>query len=561
MHLSDPGSGAVPPNEGQWTDEDLPLVLAILKSANMTFWAGSGADDNFAIRLWGDGAERIYGHSRHEALGKSYIDLFVNPRERERAIEDHARIVATGEVYDWDWAADDVTATGDVRTMLTHCFRVQDPSDGSWLLAEVGIDVSDLNRASQQLRKVREDEFQRQEMTLARAIGQIGQAVAEVGREGTLGLVGDAVVAAVRDAVRGTNRVAVNLENDPSHIFIGEAAIDQLKDFPFHEEQAFSAAVELGKPIYSNPPEPGGISAKLARTERRSRQRSFALLPLRGIQTRPLGVIAVALTSGRSINKLERERLETIAAFAGPLISVAQELESFRDEEAARLLSEQKKIVFQSVLHKVGNEVYTLRGYTDQLADVMDDASLSPHVSQLLQQILSQSDQLNSALEGLRNELESDDRVESINLSTALNAIVIPLRGRYPLIQFTIDIDPSHNALIVQSWLDHIVQNVVVNAVQILNESDGGGMVTLSSQARRDGVLELHIQDSGPGVDPDIRESLFEKGVSHRSGGTGRGLHIARDLVQRAGGTISLVPTASEHGGAHFRIDLRSGDA
>jgi len=542
-----------------WTEDDLPLVLAILNKANMTFWAGSGAEENFAIRLWGTGAERIYGHSRSEALGKSYIELFVNPRERERAIEDHARIVENDEVYDWDWAADDLTAAGDVRTMLTHCFRVKNPSDGSWLLAEIGIDVSDLNRASQQLRRVREDEFQRQEMTLARAIGHIGQSVAEVGREGTINLVGEAVLAAVRDAVRGTGRAAVRLESELDPILIEDSGARQEKEFPFDEELAFAAAVEDGRPIYSDPSEPRGQGSKLARPERRSRQRSFALLPMRGIQTRPLGTIAVALKTGRTLDKSERERLETIAAFAGPLVSVAQELESIRDEEAARLLSETKQIVFRSVLHKVGNEVFTLRGYTNQLAGIMKDNTFSPPVLKLLQQIRTQSDQVNSALEGLRNELEATDRVESVSLSTAMNAIVNPLKGRYPLISFAIDADPSHTAYVVQSWLDHIVQNVLDNAVQVLNESDGGGEVTLSSRECVNGMVELSIEDSGPGVHVDIRESLFEKGVSRRVGGTGRGLHFARDLVQRAGGSIVLLPSASQHGGAHFRIELPAG--
>ena len=103
------------------------------------------------------------------------------------------------------------------------------------------------------------------------------------------------------------------------------------------------------------------------------------------------------------------------------------------------------------------------------------------------------------------------------------------------------------------------MQNIIDNAVQILQETDGGGEVVVSSSKGTDGVISLHIEDNGPGVDETIRASLFEKGVSRRTGGTGQGLHIARDLVRSAGGDVALLPPQPGGlGGAHFRIDLPS---
>ena len=550
-----------PPGDGHRAWEvDAELILSILSEANMTFWAAAGPEHEYAIRLWNPGAERIYGHKREDALGKSYLDLFVNPLERATAIEDHARIIANGEVYDWDWAADDLTADGNVRTMLTHCFPVRDPEGDGWLLAELGVDISDFNRASQKLRSVRDNEYRRQEMNLARSIGGIGQAVAEMGADGTLAAVAMAVLQAASDAVPSIAQATVLLADSQRFELEGEATLARRRsEFPFDVDGAFADVFEKDSPIYFDFNDREGPSSKYVLPSRRSSKRSFAMFPLRGIQTRQLGAIALALTTGRAFEQDERERLETLAAFAGPLVSVAQELQRTREDENRRRFAEQQETIFNSVLHTVGNEAFTLRGTTDRLQRVLEESGLVGEGLDLLRKIQAQSEQLNSSLQALRYQLEASDATESVVVQDVVNAVVNPLRNRFSTVEISVDVDESHRSLIPQIWVRHIVQNIIDNAVQILQETDGGGEVVVSSSKGTDGVISLHIEDNGPGVDETIRASLFEKGVSRRTGGTGQGLHIARDLVRSAGGDVALLPPQPGGlGGAHFRIDLPS---
>ncbi len=67
----------------------------------MTVWAADGSENDYSIQLWSEGARRVYGHTRDAALGASYIDVFVNPKEKTQAVADHQRMVQTGEVYEW----------------------------------------------------------------------------------------------------------------------------------------------------------------------------------------------------------------------------------------------------------------------------------------------------------------------------------------------------------------------------------------------------------------------------------------------------------------------------
>ena len=63
--------------------------------------------------------------------------------------------------------------------------------------------------------------------------------------------------------------------------------------------------------------------------------------------------------------------------------------------------------------------------------------------------------------------------------------------------------------------------------------------VTLGAQRHRV-VASIQFEDNGPGVPPEIRDTIFYPLVSGRDGGSGLGLAIAQDLVTRHGGLIEF---------------------
>ena len=95
------------------------------------------------------------------------------------------------------------------------------------------------------------------------------------------------------------------------------------------------------------------------------------------------------------------------------------------------------------------------------------------------------------------------------------------------------------------------VMNLLVNARQIMKK---GGTVTVVTRPGAAGELVLEIQDSGPGIAREAQEQIFEVFFSSRGGGTGLGLPIARQIVERHGGTIELDSEPGE--GATFRIRI-----
>jgi two-component system sensor histidine kinase GlrK len=104
--------------------------------------------------------------------------------------------------------------------------------------------------------------------------------------------------------------------------------------------------------------------------------------------------------------------------------------------------------------------------------------------------------------------------------------------------------------------LRSIIDNLVSNAVKF---TPPGGTITVKARVEA-GEAVIEVIDSGPGVPPEERESVFNlffrgrgKGEGTRIKGTGLGLAIARELVEAHGGQIAVVPEGS---GGHFRVTL-----
>lgn len=102
------------------------------------------------------------------------------------------------------------------------------------------------------------------------------------------------------------------------------------------------------------------------------------------------------------------------------------------------------------------------------------------------------------------------------------------------------------------------VQQVIVVLLANASEAMGeGGMVKVKTAALPDGEgVRITVTDSGPGVPPELREAIFEPffTTKEEQHGTGLGLAVARAIIDRHGGSLTLNPDTSK--GAEFCIHL-----
>lgn len=100
--------------------------------------------------------------------------------------------------------------------------------------------------------------------------------------------------------------------------------------------------------------------------------------------------------------------------------------------------------------------------------------------------------------------------------------------------------------------LQQVLINLIRNAVEAV-----AGMArreVLVTMRAGSSLIELRIEDSGPGIAPAMMDNLFEAFTSSKPDGMGVGLSISRTIVEAHGG--SLAAANKEGGGACFRVTL-----
>jgi C4-dicarboxylate-specific signal transduction histidine kinase len=103
--------------------------------------------------------------------------------------------------------------------------------------------------------------------------------------------------------------------------------------------------------------------------------------------------------------------------------------------------------------------------------------------------------------------------------------------------------------------LQQIVLNLIMNAVEAMSDASKGSRDLLISTAgdASNGVL-VAVRDSGPGLNPDSLERLFDPFYTTKPSGMGMGLSICRSIIEAHGGRIWAVANKPEGASFHFSL-------
>ncbi|MCW5755712.1 MAG: hypothetical protein KIT54_00580 [Phycisphaeraceae bacterium] len=105
--------------------------------------------------------------------------------------------------------------------------------------------------------------------------------------------------------------------------------------------------------------------------------------------------------------------------------------------------------------------------------------------------------------------------------------------------------------------LKQAVLNLMLNATQAMAGTPEGTPRELMLRVRqrpRDGRLEVHVTDTGPGIAPETAERIFHPYFTTKAGGSGLGLPTSRRIIQASGGELSY--TSEVGRGTDFVISL-----
>jgi two-component system osmolarity sensor histidine kinase EnvZ len=140
---------------------------------------------------------------------------------------------------------------------------------------------------------------------------------------------------------------------------------------------------------------------------------------------------------------------------------------------------------------------------------------------------------------------EGKEQAEPVNLSAILGDVAAGARRAGA--ELVLDVPAELTLKLRADAVRRAITNLVDNARRHARH------VVLGAVAQGRSV-QVTVDDDGPGIAADRRESVFRPFESGSSGGTGLGLTIARDIVRAHGGEIVL--EESPMGGLRARIRL-----
>ncbi|MBL9019373.1 MAG: HAMP domain-containing protein [Myxococcales bacterium] len=241
--------------------------------------------------------------------------------------------------------------------------------------------------------------------------------------------------------------------------------------------------------------------------------------------------------------------LEGHDEFAELASSFNQMAASLSDEQAALVKSQKLASIGQvaaGVAHEINNPLSVILGYTKLLRK-----EGSAHAEEL--QIIEDEARLCQRIVSELLELARPQRLETsaVDLAEIAREAIERLTDAGALRDRSVQLldGPAVVVSADAGKLRQVIANVVVNAAEATPPS---GTITIDAKTRGDEAT-LTVADDGPGIPPEVQNTLFEPFVTTKPKGTGLGLAIAQAIVDAHGGRISVESSPD----AGTRVSLR----
>ncbi len=234
--------------------------------------------------------------------------------------------------------------------------------------------------------------------------------------------------------------------------------------------------------------------------------------------------------------------------------------ERLRDtaDELARANAELERFA-AAAAHDLAEPLHTITGFADVLrrryAAVLDGEG-----HEVLDHISAAGDRLSRRVDALLTYARSgrrDLRLQDVDLAALVGRVLDVLSARVAEARARVEFDPGPSPVLAADpdLLELVVQNLVANALKFTERERPHVRIALT---RQDGRVRIEVADDGIGIPEGQLERVF--GLFARASGagayagTGLGLALSRQIVERHGGEMGVVSTPGA--GSVFSVTL-----
>ncbi len=224
---------------------------------------------------------------------------------------------------------------------------------------------------------------------------------------------------------------------------------------------------------------------------------------------------------------------------------------------------EQLRLMLAQVAHEIRNPLGGLELFASAALETEDREERHRLLGRVRSEVEALNDIINDFLSFAR-PLHPEIQLHDIRqpLREAAELTEMQLSGNGGRLEVSLPAEP----LLARADPDH-VKRAALNLLQ--NAAQAGSLVRLQAWWRN-GEAVISVSDDGPGVQPGMRDRIFEPFVTDREQGAGLGLAIVRRMLEANGARVELVDRSDDAavgpapgpvgGGAEFRVYFQGSD-
>ena len=249
-----------------------------------------------------------------------------------------------------------------------------------------------------------------------------------------------------------------------------------------------------------------------------------------------------------------RDDIKLVCAVASQLAASILARQRRQEEQKNERLASIGQML-SGVLHDFKNPMAIISGYVQFMARADDPEKRR----EFAQNILRQLEQLNQMTRELLSFARGDQTLllRKVFMHQLMDEVEELLRPELESrgVELLITLEYRNDARVDQVKLKRAILNLARNAAEAMAPQGGGRFAIHVSQDADAKQLVLALSDTGPGIPPEIQDTLFESFVTQgKKDGTGLGLAIVQKIVQEHEGQISFTTQPGQ--GTTFTIRL-----
>jgi two-component system sensor histidine kinase HydH len=227
------------------------------------------------------------------------------------------------------------------------------------------------------------------------------------------------------------------------------------------------------------------------------------------------------------------------SVYAGEVI-ILRDLRQVKDLE--NTVKRQEKLaaignLAAGVAHEIRNPLSSIKGFATHFKERFSEGSPDKQAASIL---IQEVDRLNRVVtELLEFSRPSDIEAKTVDLRELIDRSLAFVQEDAAQKSIEVDVSwntPSDRIEVDPDRLSQALLNLYLNAVQAM-ESGGSLQVAVSGD---DGQVRIDVTDSGPGIAPEMINTVFDPYYTSKGSGTGLGLAIVHKIVEAHRGQIRV---------------------